>query len=222
MGIEQRMEQYDAGGIAVLRMELGYADLLLQETDEDMIRVEAQVGEKDRFESMMTGDTLEIRYEPEKRWRHIINTKVKIALWLPKGKKFECFSLEIGAGNANLTQAAILCTEMMLEVGAGNVEAGTVEAAGKLQMEIGAGNAEIAQVKTPRLDVECGVGNCEIGLWGKESDFNYDISCGIGNISINGRKTKRLGAAEKKNASQPIGTIKLSCGVGNIDIRTQE
>lgn len=222
MAAERRENRFGAGEIDSIQLELDSADFMVQETDEEgQIQIAAEVDEADAFECSVKMGVLHIRYR-RKKWifHHAINT-ARITLWLPKGKVYSVFTLEIGAGNADLKRLEMQCKTVNLEAGAGNIEVGVVRESQSVFVKIGAGNVSIESVQSSDVRVECGVGNCSLGLEGREDEYNYEISCGIGEIKINDNRMQSIGAGELRKNTQALGTVKLSCGVGEIEIHTE-
>lgn len=219
--MERKYAEYEAAAVQKISMKLDCANLrVLESGDETQIRLEADVDEMGRFESFLDGDTLWMKYEWKRKLFCRQDNQVQITLLLPNGKQFDQIALEVGAGNAELSQTVISCNGFALKVGAGNLNAGRIEIADCLKAEIGAGNVNIQSTTADNVEVDCGVGKCILGLDGMEQDYNYDISCGVGKIQINNSSIKQLGGREKRNNAQAKGTVKLECGVGKIEIHT--
>ena len=223
MAVERRESRFEAEEIDSIRLELDSAYFMVQETDEEgQIQIAAEVDEADAFECSVKKGALHIRYRRKKRFlHHAINT-ARITLWIPKRKIYSAFTLEIGAGNADLKRLELHCETVNLEAGAGNIDVGVVRECQSAFMKIGAGNVSIESVQASDVRVECGVGNCSLGLQGRENDYNYEISCGIGEIKINDNRIQSIGAGELRENMQALGTVKLSCGVGEIKIQTEQ
>ena len=222
MAVERRENRFEAGEIDSIQLELDSADFMVQETDEEgQIQIAAEVDEADAFECSVKKGELHIRYRRKKMFfRHVIDT-ARITLWLPKGKVYSVFTLEIGAGKADLKRSKLHCKTVNLEAGAGNIEVGVVRESQLMFAKIGAGNVSIESVQASDVRVECGVGTCSLGLEGREDEYNYEISCGIGEIKINDNRIQSIGAGELRKNTQALGTVKLSCGVGEIEVHTE-
>ena len=68
------------------------------------------------------------------------------------------------------------------------------------------------------LEVDCGIGNVDLDILGKEADYNYEISCAAGNVDIGDSSYSGIG--HDKNITNPNakGDMELNCGVGNITV----
>ena len=223
MAVERREKRFRAEDIEGIRLELDCVDFMVQETEEDTehILIAAEIDDADGFECSVQKGMLYILYRWKKRiFRHAAN-KARITLRIPKGKAYSVFALKIGAGNADLKHVALHCKTLNLEAGAGNIEIGAVRESQSVFMKIGAGHVSVESAQASDVRVECGVGECQLGLEGRENDYNYEISCGIGDIRINDSRMKQIGAGELRKNTQALGTVKLSCGVGEIVIHTE-
>lgn len=65
------------------------------------------------------------------------------------------------------------------------------------------------------------MGNMELSLNGKESDYNYEVECSAGNIDINGTYISAFGA-ERSIQNGASRTFKLECNMGNITVLFKE
>lgn len=221
--MEKTEKQYEVNEIRAIQMELDCAEFVVLESEDDaQIRIEAEVEEKDIYEEYVDNGVLKVRHKWKKQWFKPGDDKANISLWIPKGRQFEKISLEIGAGDANLSKVELVCDNMKLEVGAGNIDIASVKITDKLDVEIGAGSVNLRNATVTNVNVESGVGSCYLGLAGSESDYNYDISCGVGKIQINDNYMKQIGGSEKRRNPNAIGNIKLDCGVGRIEVHTAE
>lgn len=222
--MEKKCKQYNQTEINAIEMELDCAELVVLEAlDSTQIAVEAEIQDGDFYKNYVDNGVLYINYQLKKQknfFNRGKNENMRITLWIPKGKNFANVTLEVGAGNADMTAVALSCDVMELEVGAGDVHMETIRINNRLDVEVGAGKVKAARMDVKELNVECGVGKCEMGLSGKESDYNYSISCGIGKIKINGSEVRQIGASESKRHAEAIGTVNLSCGVGKIILHT--
>lgn len=223
MAVERRENRFQAEEADSIRLELDCTDFMVQETDDaGQILIAAEVDDVDDYKCSMQNGELYVQYRRRKGiFRHQINNG-RITLQLPKGNIYSAFALKIGAGNADLTRTELHCKTVDLEAGAGNIEAGSVRESKSVFMKIGAGNVSIGSVQASDVRVECGVGECHLGLEGRENDYNYEISCGIGEIRINENRIHSIGAGELRKNTQASGTVKLSCGVGEIVIHTEQ
>ena len=59
---------------------------------------------------------------------------------------------------------------------------GKIRAASDTTIAVGTGNVELSELDINNLEVDCGIGNVDLGILGKEADYNYQISCSAGNV----------------------------------------
>lgn len=223
--MEEKREQFIAAEIRSLNVKIEAAELIVEmaETAEHLC-VHARCGPDDIYESSFCDGTLLVRLgirQPLRLWP-VVPDSPRLTLLLPPGLAPEIISLEVGAGNANLRQAAVTCRSFSLDTSAGNTRLGRLDVKESLKVTVGAGNVKLDRMRAKDVRVDCGVGNfsmrgqvldsldlgcgvgkCTILLEGKQSDYDYDISCGIGRVSVNGQPFRRLRSG--KHARTPHG-----------------
>lgn len=220
--MEQKRESISADIVNAVSLDIDCADVVVKMGTMQEIIVEAEVDVDAEYVSEISGDKLYIRYQWKHGEKYIIKDAdtAHITVTLPREKKLTAFELKLGAGRASLQETELDCGRIGVETGAGKIRAGKVNADEYIDVEIGAGSVEVASLQTQALKVECGVGQCDIDLQGRETDYNYDISCGIGKVSLNGNRMSGIGSTHTRNNSGALGNIKISCGLGKVNIKT--
>lgn len=219
--MEQKRESISADIVNAVSLDIDCADVVVKMGTMQEIIVEAEVDVDAEYVSEISGDKLYIRYQWKHGEKYIIKDAdtAHITVTLPREKKLTAFELKLGAGRASLQETELDCGRIGVETGAGKIRAGKVNADEYIDVEIGAGSVEVALLQTQALKVECGVGQCDIDLQGRETDYNYDISCGIGKVSLNGNRMSGIGSTHTRNNSGAFGNIKVSCGLGKVNIK---
>lgn len=220
--MEQKRESISADIVNAVSLDIDCADVVVKMGTMQEIIVEAEVDVDAEYVSEISGDKLYIRYQWKHGEKYIIKDAdtAHITVTLPREKKLTAFELKLGAGRASLQETELDCGRIGVETGAGKIRAGKVNADEYIDVEIGAGSVEVASLQTQALKVECGVGQCDIDLQGRETDYNYDISCGNGKVSLNGNRMSGIGSTHTRNNSGALGNIKISCGLGKVNIKT--
>lgn len=237
--MEVRQEQFSAEEVTRLEMEIDCADIVLETADtKAQIQLTVELDPEGDYSSTVSDGTLTLCYRVRSGRRHIHTENTPhITLVLPEKKKFEEIVLELGAGNADMQAVELYGDRIKLETGAGKIKTGGLYADEAIGMEVGAGDVELGNVRAKKakvecgvgnfhmsgkieqeLVVECGVGNCDIGLEGKETDYNYKVSCGLGKVSVNGNSMNGLAGKHMQNHPEAAGDIRLSCGLGKVTL----
>lgn len=154
----------------------------------------------------------------------------EVILTVPSGVTFESFDLEAGAGEVEIQ--SLNAANVNFEFGAGRVSIGNLVAAGSAEIETGAGKLIIADGRVNNLDLDlgvgrttlrssltgecsinCGVGETDVNIIGKSSNYTMKISTGIGSVTVDN-------TALKGNTVIGSGSNKLNIegGVGTVDI----
>lgn len=191
---EYTRTDYSGSEVSDLEIEIGGADLVIQESEDDYIWIKNESNRNVRYG--MSGQTFELYDRTKTRfWNHSMSGT--IYLYLPKEISFENIDLLIGAGR--LDSIALTADEIELEAGAGtfamegltgndisvNVGAGTATMgyieADELSVAVGAGKIDIQDSRVQEMSLEVGMG--DINMSGAITG-NSDLECGMGNINI--------------------------------------
>ena len=221
-----------------IKFDIDAAELQVEASaDSENIGVELLRGNEKYYSCFLDDTTLTVSYDTRS---HHFNNSPKIVVSIPKGASFDMVTINTGAMAGGMSFDEISCENMEINVGAGDFKAEKLTVLKKLEAVIGAGNVEIEDGEYRDVKLECGVGNLtftgkvtggikghcgmgemEIELDGKETDYNYNISCGLGRIEINGTTYSDLSGTKKTENAGAVGTIDLDCGMGNIDVDFQ-
>ncbi len=183
------------GDFTNLDIEFSAGSLNIVYDDVKDIKVD-QDGMKN-FSFRKDGNTLEIRAE-----KSIFSTGANgnITIIVPEGYVFDKVDLEMGAGQADISDLR----------------------ANILDIEVGAGQADLLDIDVQYFNASAGAGQIQAELVGNETDYNYDVECGIGEIVIGNNSYGGFG--RDTNIENPGAERKLDveCGVGQITIEFQE
>ncbi|MBQ2661028.1 MAG: DUF4097 family beta strand repeat protein [Clostridia bacterium] len=204
-------------GVSYFKIDTG--DKLSVETNSDKIKV------------YQKGNTLVI--EETSKWNLISKDKFEITLFVPADFSFS--DVEISTGAGKFDAARLSAQEIDLELGAGDVEIGTLEAlrdidisggAGRirindgslynLDLEMGVGKLEITSTMLGENKIECGIGDADINLTDTLSAYRISVDKGIGNAKLNGNTV-----ADGTNYGEGTNRIKIDCGIGDLNITTK-
>lgn len=154
----------------------------------------------------------------------------EVVLTVPQGVVFESFELEAGAGEVSIQ--SLNSNRITFDFGAGKVSIGNLVAtlnadieagAGELiisdgaindlDLDVGVGKTELRASLTGECSINCGVGETNVSVIGKSSDYTMKISTGIGSVTVNNTTVKGntvLGKGENElNVEGGIGTVNI-------------
>ena len=189
---EKHHEHSDCKNLDI-EFSAGTLNIYYDEVEE--IQVE-QEGIKD-FSSKVDGHTLEIRGSKN---NFLKGSKGYVTIIIPEGCIFEEVDMEIGAGQAEISD---LCAEA-------------------LDIEVGAGQAELVNLDVKYLNATAGAGQITAELVGSEKDYNYDAECGIGEIVIGDNSYGGFGRDTHVENPGADRVLDIECGVGQIEIEFQD
>ena len=172
-----------------------------------------------------------LHIEKKQKKISIHSTKVgEIILTVPVGTVFDSTSIDLGAGNM---QISCLVTEILkFDFGAGKAHFDYLEVRKSASVEVGAGKLQIKDGKIHNLDIDfgvgksalrafltgrneidCGVGATEFVLLGNKNDYSIEMDVGAGNIHVDGCHI--CGNVSIGNGSN---TVLIDGGVGSVNI----
>ena len=132
-------------------------------------------------------------------------------------KEFDTVSLGVDMGTIDL-ECDLKVQELSVEVGAGEFCGyGNITAA-NCDLQVGAGTIDIDQIDVQKLNADCGAGEIDMVVTGKEKDYNYDLSCGMGEIDWRILSTVDLALRKTFPMKVPRKDMVLECGMGEIDV----
>ena len=146
-----------------------------------------------------------------------VKKKKQIKVIVPSGKDFDTVSLGVDMGTIDL-ECDLKVQELSVEVGAGEFSGyGNITAA-YCDLQVGAGTIDIDQLDIQKLNADCGAGEIDMVVTGKEKDYNYDLSCGMGEINLEDSEYSGIGIEKNISNEGARKDMVLECGMGEIDV----
>ena len=197
-----------------LDIELGGGSFTTIVSDDDNFYVEAEGVHK--FQGFVEDNTLYIKSTSTSRGG---SQKGEVTLYVPENYYFEEVEIDVGAGA--LWFSNLNAQEASLEVGAGSIALNDPKVQ-ELDVSIGAGKIDMTGMEGTVLnnaDVECAMGNVEIGLVGSENDFNYYLEGHMGSIQVGDSGYISGGFSQKRTIDNRASKeMEIECSMGNITI----
>ena len=196
-----------------LEISLKYDELLIQKYDGDKIRVNVANDAKNDVVVKETSGKITITDTRSGN----VKKKKQIKVIVPSGKDFDTVSLGVDMGTIDL-ECDLKVQELSVEVGAGEFSGyGNITAA-YCDLQVGAGTIDIDQIDVQKLNADCGAGEIDMVVTGKEKDYNYDLSCGMGEIDLENSEYSGLGIEKTISNEGAQKDMVLECGMGEIDV----
>lgn len=196
-----------------LEISLKYDELLIQEYDGDKIRVNVANDAKNDVVVKETSGKITITDTRSGN----VKKKKQIKVIVPSGKDFDTVSLGVDMGTIDL-ECDLKVQELSVEVGAGEFSGyGNITAA-YCDLQVGAGTIDIDQIDVQKLNADCGAGEIDMVVTGKEKDYNYNLSCGMGEIDLENSEYSGLGIEKTISNEGAQKDMVLECGMGEIDV----
>ena len=198
---------------SALEISLKYDELLIQEYDGDKIRVNVANDAKNDVVVKETSGKITITDTRSGN----VKKKKQIKVIVPSGKDFDTVSLGVDMGTIDL-ECDLKVQELSMEVGAGEFSGyGNITAA-YCDLQVGAGTIDIDQLDIQKLNADCGAGEIDMVVTGKEKDYNYDLSCGMGEINLEDSEYSGIGIEKNISNEGARKDMVLECGMGEIDV----
>ena len=196
-----------------LEISLKYDELLIQEYDGDKIRVNVANDAKNDVVVKETSGKITITDTRSGN----VKKKKQIKVIVPSGKDFDTVSLGVDMGTIDL-ECDLKVQELSVEVGAGEFSGyGNITAA-YCDLQVGAGTIDMDQLDIQKLNADCGAGEIDMVVTGKEKDYNYDLSCGMGEINLEDSEYSGIGIEKTISNEGAQKDMVLECGMGEIDV----
>ena len=196
-----------------LEISLKYDELLIQEYDGDKIRVNVANDTKNDVVVKETSGKITITDTRSGN----VKKKKQIKVSIPSVKEFDTVSLGVDMGTIDL-ECDLKVQELSVEVGAGEFSGyGNITAA-YCDLQVGAGTIDIDQIDVQKLNADCGAGEIDMVVTGKEKDYNYDLSCGMGEINLEDSEYSGIGIEKTISNEGAQKDMVLECGMGEIDV----
>ena len=188
----------------------GVSKLDLKEYNGNEIKVEVSGKDREKVRVGQEGETLVLESIGRVQDR-------EITVSYPKKTEFEDASVEVAAGTINLDDD-FYAKKLKVSVAAGEFLNDGAVTAEKADITVGTGNVDLDNLNVQNLEADCGIGNIDLDIKGKESDYDYEISCSAGEIDIGDSSYSGIGHEKKISNPGASGKMDLDCGVGNITV----
>lgn len=208
-------EIFETAPTSELEFSLSGDELKFQSYDGDKLRIEVTGSKKDKVRIGIEDDSLILETTGRSQNR-------EITVSYPKNVRFKETSIDVAAGTVTMCDE-FRTDDLDVSVAAGEfTNAGKISVANDTTITVGTGNVELSELDIYNLEVDCGIGNVDLNILGKEADYNYEISCSAGNVDIGG--SSYSGVGHNKNITNPNARrdMNLDCGVGNITVNFEK
>lgn len=203
-------EIYLVDGVSKLDLSIRTGELYLKEYNGNEIKVEVSGKDREKVRVGQEGETLVLESIGRVQDR-------EITVSYPKKTEFEDASVEVAAGTVNLDDD-FYAKKLKVSVAAGEFLNDGAVTAEKADISVGTGNVDLDNLNVQNLEADCGIGNIDLDINGKESDYDYEISCSAGEIDIGDSSYSGIGHEKKISNPGASGKMDLDCGVGNITV----
>ena len=186
---------YEASAVSDLFCDLRYEELVLKTWNEDKVQVKVSGKDHNRIQISNNNGSLRIASNQKVRNR-------SIEIFCPENLSFQKIKLQMGAG--------------------------TIENSSSLDIKeadftVGVGTADISELQVENLKGSCGMGDMELTLTGKATEYNYELKCGLGNLEVDDSLETSITSGNKQITNEgATKNIKLDCGMGNVEIEFEE
>lgn len=156
-----------------------------------------------------------------------------LTLYIPQDYIFQKVELTTGAGR--LSADVISAQKLHLELGAGEVNIGQLNADNKasisggagafsvssgtlhnLELDMGVGEMNLTAALRGSSELDYGIGEANLTLLGSKEDYRLELEKGIGDIRVDGQTV-----AHESVYGNGIHTVEINGGIGNIVVNFQ-
>lgn len=206
---------YEASAVSDLFCDLRYEELVLKTWNEDKVQV--KVSGKDHNRIQISNDNGSLRIASNQKVRNR-----SIEIFCPENLSFHKIKLQMGAGTIEL-DGDFKAEQMEVNVGAGTIENSSSLDIKEADFTVGVGTADISELQVENLKGSCGMGDMELTLTGKATEYNYELKCGLGNLEVDDSLETSITSGNKQITNEgATKNIKLDCGMGNVQVEFEE
>lgn len=205
------VKTYEASAVTDLSCDLRYEELVVKTWNQDTIQVNASGTDQKRVRITNNNGCLKIE-----SGRKLKSSSVEISL--PEKKEFQNVTFKIGAGTVEIN-GNFKADQLSADIGAGTFSNDGSLDVKQTDISVGVGNAEIEELTTEKLTGNCGMGNMDITLTGKDTDYNYELKCGLGNLEVDDEQETTLTSGSRTITNPGADkNVKLECGMGDVNV----
>lgn len=233
----QEQYEYNSSDVKEISLSIGSDNVQIQSSEDEQIRLkvlddteEYSVTLKDsRLEIVSDASGFQIGFTVDAK------EKTQAILYLPEDYIAE--RLELNAGSGELTNETALRastvvlrvnsgeidlkheiiaeSELLADVGSGDLEIEDMNCNGRFRTSVSSGSADITGKVLGDVKADAGSGDIELDLQGISEQDAYEIACGSGDVMIN---KKYYDASATIPATGGDSTVWLTCGSGSIKL----
>ena len=140
----------------------------------------------------------------------------KLVIVLPRDMQFDEVELDIAAALANID--GILAKDVSITIGAGQANVSNITT-DYMEMEVGAGAAIVSALDAKEIEAKCGMGQIDLEVIGAQTDYNYDVECGMGNVEVGHHGYGGVGTQHHGDNHEATKHIDVECGMGEVVVK---
>ena len=226
---------YDAAKVRELTLDLGAREVMIVESEDDMIYVTNL--SKYPIYTRLNDDELTISCDDGPGIGLNIGKKassLKVVIAIPKGMRFDEAKLSLGAVKLDVT-TVLNTDELTIDIGAGQATFDGIEAreatisvgagqmtiksfhADKLDADVGMGNMELSGDVKKDMELSCGMGSVKLDMEGRLEDHTIEYEVAAGSIRMDGRNLVE-GGGEGTIDNNSDSKYELDCSMGSIEL----
>lgn len=210
------------GSIIEIKLNFDYGEMTIKTGDVDEIKIDAKNVIQDRFQYEVKGDTLTVKYDPDRFRGALPDTKIEITV--PESMVFE--NADISNGLGKMTVTGITADNFTIKNGTGEMIMNNVTANNKLNIEGGMGEITVNDAVCGAIDakiglgqftftgevngdgkIDRGIGAVYMTLYGDRDNYDFRTESGIGQITTPGSNS---GAKYTFLVSSGIGEVTIT------------
>ena len=143
----------------------------------------------------------------------------RILIKIPAETKLDLVRIHVGAGSFVTKDISITTARSYLDVGAGNLNIGKIYG-GAAEIHVGMGHLSYTGTVSGLVKADCGMGQIEMHLTGRQQDYSVEGKVSLGSIKLN--KIKKDGFGDLTCTEKKDNHFLLNCGLGEIKIKMKE
>lgn len=200
----------DAAKVKSMALNISNDSLKLKESSGDEIQVHVEEDPEQKVQVSVSGSTLLVEDKKMLSWDR------EITIYYPKDLKLEKLDMNLGAGEIQI-DGDIYAESIQASIGTGELDGEGKIVCSSSTWNVGAGDISLYTLDCPDIVLNCGVGDLDVEVTGREKDYNYEMSCGLGEIEI-GDQSYSGAFKNRKVDNGAKRSVKADCGIGDLSI----
>lgn len=213
------VKSYEFTEVNTLDVELPYDNFIMQKWDRKDFCIEIEGDDLEKITVYQEGK--EVSIHSKKMEKNQKEDGRYVTIYYPDKTHFQDVDVEMEIGSAEFMDN-LDTDSFSLSVGAGEGIGYEKITASEMELEVGVGSLSMDVIDAQKISMECGLGEMDIILAGKDKDYRIEADSGLSNITIGGSEIEAAIGNHIWGSQSAPRAIDVECGLGSINMDFEE